>query len=200
MPDAVAASPHPAPRGMNFPARIAIPQTTMRRRRPRLILPSVWHSSVRVEFHFWLRSSALEVFHPLQTIRSSGWCSSRRLPILLVNPRACNRVETLDESVLSGPARANERQLHALSHYPRFQCRTAELATIVHRDGRRTSSFRLYSLQCLSRFHSRHRAIRFDPAASVGFPSAVGKSVLWTFSRSGFFHSSPTHKLCYRAI
>jgi hypothetical protein len=27
----------------------------------------------------------------------------------------------------------------------------------------------------------------------------VGKSVLWIFPPSGFFHSSLTHKFCYRA-
>jgi parallel beta-helix repeat protein len=38
-----------------------------------------------------------------------------------------------------------------------------------------------------------------NPAAFAGFPSGVEKSALWTFPRSGFFHSSPTHKFCYRA-
>jgi hypothetical protein len=38
-----------------------------------------------------------------------------------------------------------------------------------------------------------------NTAAFAGFPSVVGKSVLWTFPRSGFFHSSLTHRLCYRA-
>ena len=39
-----------------------------------------------------------------------------------------------------------------------------------------------------------------NPAAPAGFPSVVGKSALWTFPRSGFFHSSLTHKFCYRAL
>ena len=38
-----------------------------------------------------------------------------------------------------------------------------------------------------------------NPAALAGFPSVVGKSALWTFPRSRFFHSSLTHKFCYRA-
>jgi hypothetical protein len=36
-------------------------------------------------------------------------------------------------------------------------------------------------------------------AAFAGFSSVVEKSALWTFPRSGFFHSSLTHKFCYRA-
>jgi hypothetical protein len=35
---------------------------------------------------------------------------------------------------------------------------------------------------------------------SCGFPSAVGKSRPWTFPRSVFFHSPPTHRFCYRAV
>src|ERR1019366_6579345 len=38
-----------------------------------------------------------------------------------------------------------------------------------------------------------------NPAAVAGFPSAVGKSRLLTFPRSGVFHGPFTHKLCYRA-
>src|ERR1019366_5495227 len=38
-----------------------------------------------------------------------------------------------------------------------------------------------------------------NPAAVAGFPSAVGKSRLWTFPRSGVFHGPFTHKLCSRS-
>ena len=33
-----------------------------------------------------------------------------------------------------------------------------------------------------------------------GFPSAVGSSASWSFPRSGFFHSSFTHSLCYTTL
>src|ERR1019366_5448403 len=39
-----------------------------------------------------------------------------------------------------------------------------------------------------------------NPAAVAGFPSAVGKSRLGTFPRSGVFHGPFTHKLCYRSF
>src|ERR1019366_1500210 len=39
-----------------------------------------------------------------------------------------------------------------------------------------------------------------NAAAVAGFPSAVGKSRLWTFPRSGVFHGPFTHKLCYRSL
>src|SRR5438552_15811709 len=38
-----------------------------------------------------------------------------------------------------------------------------------------------------------------NPAAFAGFPSGVGKSRLWTFPRSVFFHGPFTHRFCYRA-
>jgi len=37
-----------------------------------------------------------------------------------------------------------------------------------------------------------------DPAAVAGFPSAVEKSCLWTFPRSGFFHGPGAHRLCLK--
>src|SRR5438552_4649788 len=39
-----------------------------------------------------------------------------------------------------------------------------------------------------------------NPAAFAGFPSGVGKSRLWTFPRSVFFHGPFTHRFCYRAL
>src|ERR1019366_3299729 len=39
-----------------------------------------------------------------------------------------------------------------------------------------------------------------NTAAFAEFSSAVGKSCLWTFPRSVFFHSPFTHRYCYRAV
>jgi hypothetical protein len=68
-----------------------------------------------------------------------------------------------DWSVLHRPVWPNETQLYAVSHHPRFQVTTAELAAIVHGDAsRQAPPFRLCSLHRLSHFHSCHRA----PSAS----------------------------------